>query len=385
MPASIFEKSRMSLITESSSLGGAVDGLGELALARRERGLEQQVAHADHAVHRGADLVAHVGQELRLRAIGVVGFLRRAQRPRRWRRRARRCAPAPWLRGCGAARRPRCGIRAAAAPSSRRRARPRRSRRCAGSPDARRSRRRRAGARPASSAGSAAPRSAPGRGSRAARDRRPRRRPAAGWRARGRAPRARRRATPRRAARGRRSGARCAAARAAAPRSPASKETSAPHRSDQCASTASRTGSTATSRPTSSPARADRHRDRGLRAAVDGEQRAAARIERALGERGVAGARDHVAVAVDEGDRRRLLHVAKLLRVERQRGRMLDFEIGAELRRSGDRAIALVERGEMRLHELVGGVGGAVEARARRRPRGRARACVPGRRRRAHW
>jgi hypothetical protein len=29
-----------------------------------ERGIEQQVGHADHAVERGADLVAHGGQEI---------------------------------------------------------------------------------------------------------------------------------------------------------------------------------------------------------------------------------------------------------------------------------------------------------------------------------
>ena len=33
-----------------------------------ELGVEQQLEHADHAVERRADLVAHVGQELGLRA-----------------------------------------------------------------------------------------------------------------------------------------------------------------------------------------------------------------------------------------------------------------------------------------------------------------------------
>ncbi len=38
--------------------------LGVLALLRRERRVEQQARHADHAVHRRADLVAHHRQEL---------------------------------------------------------------------------------------------------------------------------------------------------------------------------------------------------------------------------------------------------------------------------------------------------------------------------------
>ena len=46
--------------------------VGELALARREVGVEQQAAHADHGVHRRADLVAHRRQE---RALGRVGLL----------------------------------------------------------------------------------------------------------------------------------------------------------------------------------------------------------------------------------------------------------------------------------------------------------------------
>ncbi len=50
-------------------------GLAELALVWRQLGVEQQLGHAEHAVHRRADLVAHVGEELRF---GAVGSLRLA-------------------------------------------------------------------------------------------------------------------------------------------------------------------------------------------------------------------------------------------------------------------------------------------------------------------
>ncbi len=49
-------------------LAGATHGLRESLLLRRQAGVEQQLRHADHAVHRRADLVAHVGQELGLHA-----------------------------------------------------------------------------------------------------------------------------------------------------------------------------------------------------------------------------------------------------------------------------------------------------------------------------
>ena len=44
----------------------APDGLGVVALLGVQRGVEQQAAHADDGVHRGADLVAHGGEEGRL-------------------------------------------------------------------------------------------------------------------------------------------------------------------------------------------------------------------------------------------------------------------------------------------------------------------------------
>ena len=45
---------------------GDADLAGVIPLARRQAAAQQQVGHADHRVERGADLVAHVGQEQRL-------------------------------------------------------------------------------------------------------------------------------------------------------------------------------------------------------------------------------------------------------------------------------------------------------------------------------
>ena len=47
-------------------VGAGGDGLGEVALARVQLGIEQQAGHADDAIHRRADLVAHIGQEFAL-------------------------------------------------------------------------------------------------------------------------------------------------------------------------------------------------------------------------------------------------------------------------------------------------------------------------------
>ena len=49
-------------------------GLGVLPLFRSQVGIEQQARHPDHAIHRRADLVTHVGQKLALRLVG--GFRR---------------------------------------------------------------------------------------------------------------------------------------------------------------------------------------------------------------------------------------------------------------------------------------------------------------------
>ena len=49
------------------------DGAGELALLVRQVGHEQEVGHADDAVHRRADFVAHVGEEFALEPVGRLG------------------------------------------------------------------------------------------------------------------------------------------------------------------------------------------------------------------------------------------------------------------------------------------------------------------------
>ena len=56
---------------DQQALTGAMDDIGEVPLPRVERGAQQQLGHAQHAIHGRADLVAHVGEELRLRACGV--------------------------------------------------------------------------------------------------------------------------------------------------------------------------------------------------------------------------------------------------------------------------------------------------------------------------
>ena len=57
-------------------LAARADDGGELALARRQIGVEQQAAHADHRVHRRADLVAHRRQERALGGVGLLGDAR---------------------------------------------------------------------------------------------------------------------------------------------------------------------------------------------------------------------------------------------------------------------------------------------------------------------
>ncbi len=55
------------------------DDTDKLALLRVQRGIQQQVGHANHPVHGRADLMAHIGQKVRLRPAGglriFLGFL----------------------------------------------------------------------------------------------------------------------------------------------------------------------------------------------------------------------------------------------------------------------------------------------------------------------
>ena len=75
LPASILEKSRMSLITVEQRIGRALDQAEVLALPWRQLGIQGQLGHADDAVHRRADLVAHVGEKLALGSAGRLGGL----------------------------------------------------------------------------------------------------------------------------------------------------------------------------------------------------------------------------------------------------------------------------------------------------------------------
>ena len=54
-------------------LGRGVDGVEALGLFGRHAAAPQQVCHAEDAVHRGADLVAHVGKKCTLGHVGGLG------------------------------------------------------------------------------------------------------------------------------------------------------------------------------------------------------------------------------------------------------------------------------------------------------------------------
>ena len=58
-------------------------GAERFALLGRERRALEHVDHAQHAVHRRADLVAHGGEEGRLGLVGLLGFALRGESPRR--------------------------------------------------------------------------------------------------------------------------------------------------------------------------------------------------------------------------------------------------------------------------------------------------------------
>src|ERR1022692_1265926 len=71
LPASILEKSRISLMMVSSeSADGRLDHIGVVELFGVESGVQKQVGHPDDAVHGSANLMTHVGEEF------ALGFLR---------------------------------------------------------------------------------------------------------------------------------------------------------------------------------------------------------------------------------------------------------------------------------------------------------------------
>ena len=79
-PASILEKSRMSSMILSKRRRRITHRPQRLALLDRERRALQHVDHAQNAVHRRADLVAHGGQEGRLGLVGALGVALRVDR-----------------------------------------------------------------------------------------------------------------------------------------------------------------------------------------------------------------------------------------------------------------------------------------------------------------
>ena len=79
-PALIFEKSRMSLMMVSSALPDLAMTSVKVFWRGVSSVLRQKLRHAEHAVHRRADLVAHIGEEFGLGAIGGFGLEQRLRR-----------------------------------------------------------------------------------------------------------------------------------------------------------------------------------------------------------------------------------------------------------------------------------------------------------------
>ena len=75
LPASILEKSRMSLMTVRSESAELLTRPRYSRCRGVKLGVEGQLGHADDAVHRRADLVAHVGEKLALGPAGGLGGL----------------------------------------------------------------------------------------------------------------------------------------------------------------------------------------------------------------------------------------------------------------------------------------------------------------------
>ena len=87
-PASILETSRMSLMTVNSASADDLTIRRYSRCSGGELGVQHQIGHPDDAVHRGPDLVAHVGEKLALGPVrgfgnvfgGPQALLARAQR-----------------------------------------------------------------------------------------------------------------------------------------------------------------------------------------------------------------------------------------------------------------------------------------------------------------
>src|SRR5262249_36910509 len=73
LPTSSFEMSRMSLIRASKASAAFAHRNCALALLGGQFGLQEQAVHPDNTVHRGADFMRHVGEELGLGAVRIFG------------------------------------------------------------------------------------------------------------------------------------------------------------------------------------------------------------------------------------------------------------------------------------------------------------------------
>ena len=73
LPASILEKSRMSLMSVSSESAESLTMSRYSRCSRVKSGVEHQFGHADDAVHRRANFVAHVGQKFALGLCRLFG------------------------------------------------------------------------------------------------------------------------------------------------------------------------------------------------------------------------------------------------------------------------------------------------------------------------
>jgi hypothetical protein len=74
LPASILEKSRISLMIPSRELADDWILLQIIVLFGCQFGFEGQVGQTDDGIHGGADLVAHVGQKIALGLGGGLGL-----------------------------------------------------------------------------------------------------------------------------------------------------------------------------------------------------------------------------------------------------------------------------------------------------------------------
>ncbi|MCK7580450.1 MAG: hypothetical protein MZV65_35590 [Chromatiales bacterium] len=111
--------------------------------------------------------------------------------------------------------------------------------------------------------------------------------------------------------------------------------------------------------------RLERHRDRRERRAALGEKLRLGQLAHRAAERDLPRRRDERAVAAQEHDARSILLLGQGLGVVRERRPVVHLEIRAELRRSGDRAVALVEVTQVRVGETTGRPGRRRETPAR--------------------